>query len=178
MKNSDSRVLEVRVISAEDLSVNRRQPLKKNAFVVIKSEAQKIEAATTVDKDGGSYPSWDEKFSVDMPMHSRYLTAEVRCRGGAGGDRLIGSAKIPVTDFLGGLVPENYLHFLSYRLWDYNGERNGIINLSVRVVKGSPAAKVGFNAGGASCSSTQPWAGVPVADKVSSGGTVTGIPVW
>ncbi|KAL3517117.1 hypothetical protein ACH5RR_024019 [Cinchona calisaya] len=176
MGTNNLRVLEITVISGEDLSINRRQPVKKNAFVTIKTASFKDQMMMTkMDKDGGSYPAWDEKFVMNMPMHARYFTAEVRCKTNNAGERIIGTARIPASDFLGGYVPENYLHFLSYRLWDTKGERNGIINLSVRV-KSSPEIKV--NGGAASCS--RPWSGAAAGadQKVSDGGMVTGIPVW
>lgn len=169
------RVLEVTVISGEDLCINRKQPVKKNAFVIIRTDPVN-EQTTKMDKDGGSYPAWDEKFVIGMPMHARYFTAEVRCKTNVG-NRTIGTAVIPAADFLGGYVPENYLHFLSYRLWDPNGERNGIINLSVRVKSSSGNGGYGGSAAAASCSQ-QPWSGMAVCDKVSNGGVVTGIPVW
>ncbi|XP_027102521.1 BON1-associated protein 2-like [Coffea arabica] len=177
--SNDLRVLEITVISGEDLRINRKQPVKKNAFVTIKTDSFK-EQTTKMDKDGGGYPAWDEKFVMDMPMHARYFTAEVRCKTAAG-SRIVGTAVIPASDFLGDYVPENYLHFLSYRLWDCHGERNGILNLSVRV-KSSSSVR---NAYGGGCSShsagcSRPWSGIAVGgQQVSNGeGVVTGIPVW
>ncbi|XP_059654222.1 BON1-associated protein 1-like [Cornus florida] len=103
-----------------------------------------------------------------MPVHSRFMTVEVQCKTSSG-TKVIGIARIPATDFVGGYIPDTYLHFLSYRLRDVSGERNGIINLSVRM-------KVPENSScAASCS--RPWMAAPAADKVS-GGAVTGIPVW
>ncbi|KAL3536863.1 hypothetical protein ACH5RR_000229 [Cinchona calisaya] len=179
--------LEITVISGEGLCMNRNKPIKKNAFVIIRTDSFN-EQKTRLDKDGGSYPAWDEKFVMQFPMHAREFIAEVRCKRNGGGDRIIGTARIPASDFLGGFVPENYLHFLSYRLRDSKGERNGIINLSVRV-KSSAPVNGGYGGGAAaiakpatSCSQQQQWqpwsSGIAVGDKVSSVGMVTGIPVW
>ncbi|KAK3021432.1 hypothetical protein RJ639_045621 [Escallonia herrerae] len=129
--SSGSRTVEIKVISGEGLRVNRTTPVKKNTFVIVRSESREGQA-TRVDTEGGSCPVWNEKFVVDMPMHARFVTAEVQCRTSTG-NKVIGTAKIPVSDFVGGYVPKNYLHFLSYRLRDDKGERNGIINLSVKV---------------------------------------------
>jgi Ca2+-dependent lipid-binding protein len=163
---STSRTLEVTVISGENLRTDRK-PVKKNAFVTIQTDSNKV-CTTKMDADGGSYPSWNEKLVVDVPMHARFITVEVQCKTSTGGNKTVGVARIPISDFVGGHVPQSYLHFLSYRLSDYKGERNGIINISVK-------AKVPEYA---SCSSgTGMGMGVPLADN-NFGGVVTGIPVW
>lgn len=118
---------------------------------------------TEPDKEGGSRPCWNQKFVVDMPANGKFITVEVQCKGSS---HSIGTAKIPVSDFVGGFTPESYVHFLSYRLRDSYGERNGIVNLSVKV-------KLPEYVGG-SGNALRPWTGTPV----SSGGVVTGVPVW
>lgn len=142
------RILEIRVISGEDLRINQRRQSVKNSFVVIKTDSGNNFSSssyfpgeirsTKLNTDGGCNPEWDEKLVVEMPLHARFVTVEVQCKKNGGynnnnNNRIIGTVKIPVSDFIGGLVPENYLHFLSYRLRDTQGERNGIINLSVRI---------------------------------------------
>ena len=103
-------------------------------------------------------------------MHAQFITLQVQCKTSLG-DKTVGTARIPVSDFVGGYVPESYLHFLSYRLRDHNGERNGIVNISVRV-------KVPEYA---SCSRTE--LGIPLGMGVAwrqrnfGGGIVTGVPV-
>lgn len=159
---STSRTLEVTVISGENLRTNRR-PVKKNTFVVIRTDSNNV-CTTKMDADGGSYPSWNEKLVVDVPLHVRFITVEVQCKTSVG-NKIVGVARIPVSDFVGGYVPQSYLHFLSYRLRDYKGERNGIINISVR-------AKVPELY--ASCSGT--GMGVPLGES-NFGGVVTGIPI-
>lgn len=156
-------VLEVTVISAEGLLRNRRQPVKKNAFVVVRSDPFNSRS-TRVDLKGGSHPSWNEKLVMELPVHARFITVEAHS-----GSKAIGSADIPVGDFSGGHLPENYLSFLSYRLRDAHGEKNGIVNLSVKVRGGS-----GKSYCSASCA--RPWIGFPVENKESNG-IVTGIPV-
>ncbi|KAG8391779.1 hypothetical protein BUALT_Bualt01G0222500 [Buddleja alternifolia] len=161
-KSSSPMVIEITVISAENLMITRRQPVKKNAFIVVKSDPFNSQSTGT-DPDGGSYPAWNEKLIMELPVHVRFITVEAHS-----GSKVIGTASIPVSDFAGGHLPENYLSFLSYRLRDGNGDKNGIVNLSVKV-KGT-----GNNGCAASCS--QPWMGVPADNKVS-GGVVMGIPV-
>ncbi|KAM7472162.1 hypothetical protein LguiA_010345 [Lonicera macranthoides] len=103
---------------------------------------------------------------VDMPTNSNFITVEVH-RKGRSGNKLIGAARIPVKDFVGGYIPVNYSHLLSYRLRDGKGERNGIINLSVRV-------KVAPENGGYGW---RPCTGTVVPGDIN-GGVVTGVPVW
>lgn len=155
--------IEVTVISAEGLLMNRRQPVKKNAFVVVRSDPFNSRS-TGVDPQGGSCPSWNEKLVMELPVNVRFITVEAHS-----GNKAIGSANIPVSDFSGGIMPENYLSFLSYRLRDANGEKNGIVNLSVKVRGGTRKSYC-------SASCARPWIGFPVENKVSSG-IVTGIPV-
>ncbi|KAK3428722.1 BON1-associated protein 1 [Eucalyptus grandis] len=176
MANAQNRSLEVTIISGEDLRINDR-PIKNNAFVTVKANSRcspSSQDSTKPDARGESYPYWDEKLHMELPTGSRYVVVEVRRRSSSAGDKLVGTAWIPVSDFIGDYTPENYLHFLSYRLRDAKGLRNGIINISVRVASSSYK-------GTSSCSSRQPPL-VPAfrmpVDRENHGGTVTGVPVW
>ncbi|KVH91159.1 BON1-associated protein 1-like [Cynara cardunculus var. scolymus] len=131
MAKRHSRDIELTIISAESLSLTGNRRVKKNPFVVIKIESNADEA-TEMDTGNGPNPTWNQKFFMNMPMNARFLTLEVRCRKFSG-DHLIGSAWVPTSDFDGGYFPMNYLHLLSYRLRDRNGERNGIINISIKI---------------------------------------------
>ncbi|KAL7158649.1 hypothetical protein ABFS83_02G158400 [Erythranthe nasuta] len=166
-KAAASKAMEITVISAEGLLVNRKQTVTKNVSVTVKTDPLNSRSTGRVDPEGGSSPSWKEKLLMDLPVHARFITVEVHS-----GSRIVGAANIPVTDFSGGFLPENHLSFLSYRLRDGNGERNGIVNLSVKV-RGA-----GNTGCAASCS--RPWIGVPglpaVGEKAPAG-MVTGIPV-
>ncbi|XP_028095787.1 BON1-associated protein 2-like [Camellia sinensis] len=172
-----SRSLEVTIISGENLRVDRTRPVKKNAFVVVRTDSSPISQSTNLDIDGGSYPTWNQTLLVDMPGHARFLNVDVQCRSNSG-DKVVGTARIPASDFAGGYFPENYLHFLSYRLRDSGGERNGIVNLSVRVKVPEGSGRVAAASSAAnSCSQSRPWMGVSAVGKVS-GGIVSGVPVW
>ncbi|KAI4355006.1 hypothetical protein L6164_003825 [Bauhinia variegata] len=166
-----SRTLEVTVLSAENLRINQKS-VKKNAFVSVQPESSNA-CTTRMDSEGGSYPSWNEKLVMDLPMHARFITAEVKCKTTMG-ITSVGIAQVPVSDFLGGYIPENQLHFLSYRLWDSKCRRNGVINISVRV-------KIPENCFQAP---SRPVKGIPapVADQTKihahAHGVVTGIPVY
>lgn len=50
----------------------------------------------------------------------------------------IGTARIAVSNFLGGLVPNPCLLFLCYRLRDWDSRGNKIVNFTIRVVGSSP----------------------------------------
>ncbi|CAI0453048.1 unnamed protein product [Linum tenue] len=203
MHSAGTRTLEFTILSAEDLRIDGR-PVKKNAFAVVRTDPSNS-GSTRADLDGGSYPLWNEKVVVEMSMPmQKSVTVEVQCRVGSG-NRVVGSVAVPVSEFLGGLTPEDYLHFLSYRLRDPRGVRNGIVNFSVRVIGGgggggsgggncSAAArkKVGVEScggsspysasrGGPSSSSSSSW-GVPAVggsrSNYGDASVVTGVPVW
>lgn len=171
---TSSRVVEITILSAEDLRMNGK-PLTKKSFVSVGSSGPEPGPnnfrVTKMDTEGGSsYPSWKEKVVVDVPLHARFIIAEVKCKTFTG-IKSVGTAKVPVSDFVGGYVPENQLHFLSYRLWDDRMRRNGILNISVRVKlpEYSPAVTV-----------PAPVEGVP-APRVGGNGSLvvaTGIPIW
>ncbi|CAN1236903.1 BON1-associated protein 2 [Linum grandiflorum] len=192
--------LEFTILSAEDLRIDGK-PVKKNAFALVRTDHSNSKSTSAGD---GSYPRWNEKVVLDFPRGTQFVTVEVQCRVGSAGNRVIGTVNVPVTDFLGHFkAPENYLNFLSYRLRDPRGGKNGIINFSVRVNGGggggdrSGAARKKESAGFGgnyepSLSSTYlvpaswrtpsyPWA-VPVAREGNGygggGGVVTGVPVW
>ncbi|XP_025015825.2 BON1-associated protein 2 isoform X1 [Ricinus communis] len=179
------RSLEIDVLSAEKLRLDGKS-VKKDTFVVVRVDPVNYKS-TKADHQGGSNPSWNEKLEIDMSMHVHFITLEVQCKVGSG-NRVIGIASIPVSDFMGGYAPENYLHFLSYRLRDLRGEKNGIINVSVKV-KGAahiviPAGRKDLPAGYTSSPSSsgfglsQPTWGVPARqNNFYDGGVVTGVPV-
>ncbi|PQP93091.1 BON1-associated protein 2 [Prunus yedoensis var. nudiflora] len=151
-----SRRLEITVISAENLQLDRK-PIKKNASATVRAENDGQFRTTDMDTEGGAYPKWNEKLVLDLPMQARSLTVEVQCKTSYG-VRTIGTAKIPVSDFVGGLR-------------DHRGERNGIVNISVRMKV--PELKA--------CATTSSLSsmGFPMGDSsFGCGGVATGIPVW
>ncbi|KAL1818557.1 hypothetical protein ACET3Z_013426 [Daucus carota] len=157
----ESYSLEITIISCEGLRINRKKPVKRNTFVTVQTDSQNF-STTKLDMTGGSYPAWNEKLDVQMPMHVHFLNIDVQCKVSASTDRFIGRARIPVSDFTGAYFTENYLHILSYRLRDDNMERNGIINFSIRIKASGARRRI------------TPMA----ASKVSNYGMVTGVPVW
>lgn len=163
-----SRTIELTILSGENLRLDRK-PINKNALVIIRDDFNNLMRTTTIDKEGGSNPKWNnEKLVIDLPMQAKHIRIEVvQCKTKSSGNREIGTAIIPVSDFIGGYLPDGYLHFLSYRLRDYRGERNGIINISVRD-KLPLARSVCSNNN--TCSNSKTLTGFPM-------GVVTGVPV-
>ncbi|KAL8238429.1 hypothetical protein R6Q59_014996 [Mikania micrantha] len=176
MNKINSRVLELTIISCESLTLAGKRPVKKNTYVVIKIESSNDQLATAMDTDNGSYPSWSQKFIVDMPMHVTFFTLEVRCRNSSG-DHVVGSARVPVSDFTRWYLPSSYLHFLSYRLRDRYGDRNGIINFSLKMKLPDDVAGVGASAGYSSPAILGLKYGGANMGQGSSHGMVIGVPL-
>ncbi|XP_062090259.1 BON1-associated protein 2-like [Humulus lupulus] len=170
---SSSRAVEITVLSGENLQIDRRS-IKKNAFVVVRSNGGSDFRSTEIDTNGGSNPNWNEKLVLEFPVQAAALTVEVYCKTMTG-VRIVGTATVPISDFSGGYLPDNHLHFLSYRLRDRKSERNGTINLSVKTK--FPAAPDYRSCANSSSSSKATVVGVPVG-KHHSSDVVTGVPIW
>ncbi|KAL0739888.1 hypothetical protein Bca4012_081401 [Brassica carinata] len=127
------RSLEIELISAEGLKVNRK-PVKKKTFGVIRID-QKTHHTCKVDEQGGSYPIWKHRIKTEMATDGsvRFISVEVCYKTSGGAEKSVGVAKIPVTDFMGGFAPQGHLNFLSYRLRDEYGDKSGIVNVSIMV---------------------------------------------
>ncbi|KAJ1426822.1 C2 domain [Sesbania bispinosa] len=179
-----NRTLELTVLSAEDLRVDRKLNAK-NLYVVVRAESITSYTTSTVvteydSEDGGNNnnPTWNEKLLVDVPAHARCITLEVKyCKSSSSttsSGKDIGVARIAVSDFLGG-AEDHCLKMLSYRLRDWEGRRNGVLHFSVRVVK--KEKKVGL-LGSSYCG----FQNIMMMKRTSSssssgGGVVTAIPV-
>ncbi|KEH18941.1 putative C2 domain-containing protein [Medicago truncatula] len=128
-----SRTLEITVISGENIHVT------EDAYVVVRGESLNCYTTKTLKDNNdncgknSSFLSWNEKFLLNMPLHARSITFEVQCKKFKS-VRPIGVARIGVSDFLNGTVPENCSQILSYKLRDWEGRQNGVIHFSVRVV--------------------------------------------
>ncbi|CAH8392382.1 unnamed protein product [Eruca vesicaria subsp. sativa] len=127
------RSLEIELISAEGLKVNRK-PVKRKTFGVVKID-QETQHICEVDEQGGSYPIWKQRIKTEMAVDGsvRFITVEVSYKTSGGAVKIVGVAKIPVTDFMGGFSPQGHLNFLSYRLRDEYGDKSGIVNVSIMV---------------------------------------------
>ncbi|MED6158999.1 hypothetical protein PIB30_038235 [Stylosanthes scabra] len=166
------RTLELTVLSAEDLRVNGK-PATSNVFVVVRAES--LTAHTTSCKgnhnnNGNGFVTWNEKFVVEVAAHARSIAFEVKCKTSSSGSvRDVGIARVALADFLGTVVPDHCLQFLCYRLRDWDGLKNGVINFSVRDLAAPPplCKVVGVKTEGCASSSSS-----------SDNAVVTGIPVW
>ncbi|GAB4860145.1 hypothetical protein Ancab_011623 [Ancistrocladus abbreviatus] len=130
----NSCVLEIKVVSAEDLRINGR-PITKNTFAHVRTDPNHY-FSTKLEVENGSYPRWDEKFHLPLPSHAKEITVEVMCCKKFSGNVIVGVVKIPISDFTKDYIPPHYLHLLSYRLKDRHGRHNGIINLSIKTEEG------------------------------------------
>ncbi|CAM8897501.1 unnamed protein product [Rhodiola kirilowii] len=142
---SSGYVVEITIISCEDLTTTSfKKPIRKNARGVIRMpHCNEQVCSTSLDKEGGSFPRWNEKFTMEMSSWANWFDVEIY----SGMEKVIGKARIPASDFVGGILPEGYLNFLSYRLREKNGEWNGIVNVSVRVIKRKKEREEGFGCG-------------------------------
>lgn len=150
--SSYSYVLQLTIQSAETLTTTGKKPVKQKTFVVISAEddnqayvkqqqQQQQQRCTGSSEEGGSNPTWNAKLEITIPMHTNYITLDVRCATSSRSQEKshsIGVARVPISDFIGNCYnnSNDYLHFLSYRLRDRVGEPNGIVNFSVKVLKG------------------------------------------
>ncbi|CAI8607188.1 unnamed protein product [Vicia faba] len=148
------KTLELTVLSAQDIHVNG-EPVTTNVFVVVRAESATSHTTPLSTAVNGVH-SWNEKFRVELSTYARSVSFEVKYQT-ASGVRDIGVARIAVSDFLGGSVPETSLQVLSYGLRDWNGLRCGVVNFSVRVVLEEETES---------------------GEHVVADGVVTGIPCW
>ncbi|KAF8051733.1 hypothetical protein N665_1672s0010 [Sinapis alba] len=189
------RSLEIELISAEGLKVDRK-PVKRKTFCVVRID-QKTHRVCKDDESGGSCPTWKDKIEMEMPINGsvRFISIEVLYRTSGGAEKTVGHAKIPVKDFMGGFAPQGHVNFLSYRLRDEYGDKSGIVNVSIMVkpegndvkyTSPSPSMVVAKR-DHAACSSQVAVNGEMWRPKTSSsmavtdgygGRVVTGVPVW
>ncbi|KAI9110032.1 hypothetical protein K1719_019073 [Acacia pycnantha] len=177
--SAGSRTLEVNVLSAEGLTVDRK-PVTKNVFIEIRAETLNCSTTSLGVADGArGSPSWNETLMVEIPPYARSITFDVKCKTSMG-TKSVGIARIALSDFLGGIVPESCLQFLSYRLRNWEGRRNGIINFSVRV-KSAMAPKYEPSVPVPALADIRSSCGfqmrVPLGDQHNPRGVVTGIPI-
>ncbi|KAM2816505.1 hypothetical protein COP1_040736 [Malus domestica] len=76
---TNSWTLEIKVISAKNLQLDRK-PIKKKASVTVRADTNSQFRTTDMDTEGGAYPRWNEKLVLDLPKHSKSITVEVQCK--------------------------------------------------------------------------------------------------
>ncbi|KAK7349558.1 hypothetical protein VNO77_07009 [Canavalia gladiata] len=129
--------LEINVISGENICVDRSL-LAENVYVVVRAESLSCCTTKMVNEEKGVL-AWNEKFLLNIPSHARSVTFEVQCKRYKG-VRPIGVARIALSDLIGDnnkkvWESESSAEMYSYRLRDWEGQRNGVIHFSVKVVK-------------------------------------------
>lgn len=170
-----SRTLEVTVLSADNLCVDR-SPVTTDAYVVVRAEsiesfATSSASESTLSEGGGGRISWNEKLAVHVAQHARSITFEVKSKTAMGVVKNVGVARIAVSDVL---VPE----MLSYRLRDWEGRPSGVIHFEVKVISENSSSSES-KAVGVMSSTTEKVrsCGFQMRDK-SCNGVVVGMPVW
>ncbi|KAL1360314.1 hypothetical protein HN51_005678 [Arachis hypogaea] len=176
------RTLELTVQSVEGLRLDRKPATtKNNLFVVVRAES--INSYTTCmakEDDTNNNLTWNHKLDVDVPLHASSITLEVKSKT-LKGVKDVGIARVAVSEFMGGFgsVPQHCLQFLSYRLRDWEGRRNGVLNFSVRVVNspeyataavGKAVSPCGFKLRGTTMGAT-------TSSSSCGGGVVVGVPI-
>ncbi|XP_059070138.1 BON1-associated protein 2-like [Cryptomeria japonica] len=92
--------------------------------------------STRVDRHGGSYPTWNDKFHMDvskcfLQQKGSTLLIQIYTKTLLGKKR-VGSARVPYADILEGFTKPDSIHFLSYRIRSRNGRPRGTLDLSLR----------------------------------------------
>ncbi|KAK7349557.1 hypothetical protein VNO77_07008 [Canavalia gladiata] len=133
-----ARTLEINVISGESICVDRSS-VAENVYVVVRAESLNCCTTKMVNKEEGVF-AWDEKFLLDVPSYATSVTFEVQSKRFKG-VRPIGVARIALSDLIGDnnnnnkvWESESNVEMFSYGLRDWEGQRNGVIHFSVKVV--------------------------------------------
>ncbi|KAK9749358.1 hypothetical protein RND81_02G120500 [Saponaria officinalis] len=125
--------LEIKIRYVEGLTLGKK-PIRKNVFVILSIENQiysqnNRQVSTGICEEGEmSNPTWNEKLTMTMPIGTKYIILDI-CHK----TKSIATTRVPTSDFIGNYTPQNYVHFLSYRLRNSYDEPNGIINFCVNV---------------------------------------------
>ncbi|KAK9757986.1 hypothetical protein RND81_01G198700 [Saponaria officinalis] len=127
--------LEIKIRYVEGLTIGNKL-IRKNVFVTV-STIDQIHARNQIstqlcNDDGETNPTWNEKLITTIPTDTKFILLDVRQKT-TSKEKSIAVAKVPMSDFVHAYTPENYVHFLSYRLRDSHGEPNGIINFCVNI---------------------------------------------
>ncbi|XP_054782228.1 BON1-associated protein 2-like [Prosopis cineraria] len=176
---ASSLTLEVTVLSADNLRVDRT-PVTNNVYVVVRAESINSFATGMVSATTSQF-LWNDKFLVDMAVHTRSITFEVKHKTAMGVVKNVGVARIAVSDFLGGGgsgMVEDCSKVLSYRLRDGEGWPNGVINFEVKVLMRCSSSKTKPVAAmtGRKVSSCGFQMRASTADQMKLNGVVIGVP--
>ncbi|RZS07391.1 hypothetical protein BHM03_00038222 [Ensete ventricosum] len=88
---------------------------------------------TTVDRDGGENPEWDQPMRFDVDGDDLILEFELKDHGGLlPGDKIVGRASVPVTDLAAERLPGAFGR-VSYRVLAPDGKPNGVLSFAYRI---------------------------------------------
>ncbi|KAL6635339.1 hypothetical protein ACP70R_028010 [Stipagrostis hirtigluma subsp. patula] len=144
---SPFHLLEVTVISAQDLHRRRFGPRVRAYAVAWADAAQKMR--TDVDRAGGAVPTWNDRFlfRVDdafVRSETAAVTVEVRGARRLGGDPVLGYTRIVASTFLraSGSGPAHGRHVAALQLRRPRSLRpQGIVNVAVSLLDDARAAR-------------------------------------
>ena len=158
-QNHHPFILEITVLSAEGLNSNNSSTLFSRrirpfiTFTTVPPSPYNLTKAdkkchvyrTRVDDEGGSNPTWGDKFHVPLDttfFTNRYSTIHLQLytKRLIVGQAQLGWCQIPVYDIIGS-PPVGSVRYLSYRLRARDGSRStGIVNLAVKLESLVPVA--------------------------------------
>ncbi|XP_027353207.1 protein SRC2 homolog [Abrus precatorius] len=125
------RTLELTVLSAEELNVDQKLTIE-DLYVVVRAESINCYTTGMAKESGEGKASWNDKLLVDVPMHAKSITLEMKCNTSTS-VKDVGVARIAVSDVVEEDVLDHSFKFFSYRLRDWEGRCNGVLKFSVRV---------------------------------------------
>lgn len=134
----DNVAFEIVIISAHDLKsvTNFGRAMRTYANVWSDSTTR---SSTRVDRHGGSYPTWNDKFHMRvskrfLQQKGSTLLIQIYSKTLLGKKR-VGSAGVPYADILEGFSKPDSIQFLSYRIRSRNGRPRGTLDLSLRFLE-------------------------------------------
>lgn len=158
--NQPEFILEIVVLSAEGLETNSFTLFSRRirpfvAFNIVPPSPKKsCEYKTRVDDEGGTNPTWGDKFRIPLDttfFANRYSAIYLRLytKRLIVGQVKLGWCQIPVYDI--GSPPVGFVRHLSYRLRVRDGSRcNGIVNLTIKLESLASVARQRVEASGGS----------------------------
>ncbi|GKV31515.1 hypothetical protein SLEP1_g40197 [Rubroshorea leprosula] len=133
------RTLDINLISASDLK-NVNLVSKMDVYAVVSlagdSSNHKQKVKTTVDRVGGSNPSWNFpiKFTVDETLAQQnrlLLVVNLKCERTLG-DKEVGEVNVPVKELLDSTGNGGSMKFISYQVMKPSGKPKGMLNFSYK----------------------------------------------
>lgn len=181
-QNHEPFILEITILSAEGLQTSSAALFSRRirpfiTFTTVlpspynpsKGDKKCQVYRTRVDDEGGTNPTWGDKFRVplDATFFADIYSAvylQLYTKRLIGGQAQLGWCQIPAHDI--GTPPVGSVRYLSYRLRTRDGSRShGIVNLAIKLEALAPVAgqRVFLDSGSPNVDTRQTVIGIPVA---------------